>query len=42
MELKWTSKALTDVVGLDEFPAAVNQPTAARTIQDLRRRRQHC
>lgn len=35
MELKWTSKALSDVVRLYEFLSAVNQPAAARTVQQL-------
>lgn len=35
MELKWTSKALSDVVRLYKFLAAVNQPAAARTVQQL-------
>ena len=33
MELKWTSKALSDIARLYEFLAAVNQPAAARTVQ---------
>jgi plasmid stabilization system protein ParE len=32
MELKWTSKALSDIARLYEFLAAVNQPAAARTV----------
>lgn len=35
MELKWTSKALSDISRLYEFLAAVNQPAAARTVQQL-------
>lgn len=35
MELKWTSKALADIARLYEFLAAVNQPAAARTVQQL-------
>lgn len=35
MELKWTSKGLSDLARLYEFLAAVNQPAAARTIQQL-------
>ena len=35
MELKWTSKALSDLVRLYEFLASVNQPAAARTVQQL-------
>jgi plasmid stabilization system protein ParE len=35
MELKWTSKALSDIARLYEFLAAVNQPAAANTIQQL-------
>jgi len=35
MELKWTSKALSDVARLYEFLAPVNQPAAARTVQRL-------
>lgn len=35
MELKWTSKALSDLARLYEFLATVNQPTAARTVQQL-------
>ena len=35
MELKWTSKALSDLARLYEFLAAVNQPAAARTVQQL-------
>lgn len=35
MELKWTSKGLCDLARLYEFLAAVNQPAAARTVQQL-------
>ncbi len=35
MELKWTSKGLSDVARLYEFLAVVNQPAAARTVQQL-------
>jgi len=35
MELKWTSKALSDITRLYEFLASVNQPAAARTVQQL-------
>ncbi|MBD9442866.1 type II toxin-antitoxin system RelE/ParE family toxin [Pseudomonas sp. PDM04] len=35
MELKWTSKALSDLARLYEFLTAVSQPAAARTIQQL-------
>lgn len=35
MELKWTNKALSDIARLYEFLAAVNQPAAARTVQQL-------
>ncbi|RQO61361.1 type II toxin-antitoxin system RelE/ParE family toxin [Pseudomonas sp. KBW05] len=35
MELKWTSKALSDIARLYEFLAVVNQPAAARTVQQL-------
>jgi len=31
MELKWTSKALSDLARLYEFLSTVNQPAAART-----------
>jgi plasmid stabilization system protein ParE len=33
MQLKWTSKALADLVRLYEFLATVNKPAAARTVQ---------
>lgn len=35
MELKWTSKALSDVGRLYEFLAAENKQAAARTVQGL-------
>jgi plasmid stabilization system protein ParE len=35
MELKWTGKALSDLVRLHEFLAIVNQPAATRTVQAL-------
>ena len=35
MELKWTSKALSDLARLYEFLAPVNKPAAARTVQSL-------
>ena len=35
MELKWTSKGLSDLTRLYQFLAAVNQPAAARTVQQL-------
>lgn len=35
MELKWTSKALSDLARLYEFLAPVNQPAAARVVQSL-------
>lgn len=35
MDLKWTSKALSDLARLYEFLAPVNQPAAARTVQQL-------
>ena len=35
MDLRWTSKALSDMARLYEFLAAVNQPAAARTVQQL-------
>lgn len=37
MELKWTSKALSDLACLYEFLAPVNKPAAARTVQALTR-----
>ncbi len=35
MELKWTSKALSDLARLYEFLALVNRGAAARTVQSL-------
>jgi len=35
MELKWTSKALSDLARLYEFLAPVNMRAAARTVQSL-------
>jgi plasmid stabilization system protein ParE len=35
MELKWTSKASSDLVRLYEFLASVNKSAAARTVQSL-------
>ena len=35
MELKWTSRALSDLVRLHEFLAPVNPSAAARTVQSL-------
>ena len=35
MRLKWTSKALSDLVRLYEFLAPINKPAAARTVQSL-------
>jgi plasmid stabilization system protein ParE len=35
MELKWTSKALSDLARLYEFLVPVNKPAAARTVQAL-------
>lgn len=35
MELRWTSKALSDLMRLHEFLATVNKPAAARTVQLL-------
>lgn len=35
MELKWTSKALSDLARLHEFLAPVNKPAAARAVQAL-------
>ncbi|MDR2188153.1 MAG: type II toxin-antitoxin system RelE/ParE family toxin [Azonexus sp.] len=35
MELKWTSKALSDLVRLYEFLAPVNKPAAVRAAQAL-------
>ncbi|MBK6639293.1 MAG: type II toxin-antitoxin system RelE/ParE family toxin [Rhodocyclaceae bacterium] len=35
MELKWTSKGLSDLARLYDFLAPVNQPAAARAVQAL-------
>jgi plasmid stabilization system protein ParE len=35
MELKWTSKALSDLARLYEFLASANKPAAARAVQAL-------
>ena len=35
MEIKWTSKALSDVNRLFEFLAPVNRPAAIRTVLSL-------
>ncbi|KHN51491.1 type II toxin-antitoxin system RelE/ParE family toxin [Pectobacterium fontis] len=35
MEVKWTSKALSDLARLYEFLALANQPAATRVIQAL-------
>jgi plasmid stabilization system protein ParE len=35
MDLRWTSKALSDLVRLYEFLASVNPKAAARTVQAL-------
>jgi plasmid stabilization system protein ParE len=35
MEVKWTSKALSDLARLYEFLAPVNKPAAARAVQKL-------
>ena len=35
MNLKWTSKALSDVARLYDFLATVNKPAAARVVQAL-------
>jgi plasmid stabilization system protein ParE len=35
MDLKWTSKALSDLARMYEFLAPVNTPAAARVIQPL-------
>lgn len=35
MELKWTSKALSDLARLFDFLAPVNKPAAARVVQAL-------
>lgn len=35
MKLKWTSKALSDLVRLHEFLSPLNKPAAASTVQSL-------
>jgi plasmid stabilization system protein ParE len=35
MELKWTSKALSDLARLYDFLAPVNKPAAVRAVQAL-------
>lgn len=35
MELKWTSKALSDLARLYDFLASVNKSAAARTVQAI-------
>ena len=35
MQLKWTSKALSDLARLHEFLALVNPPAAAQVVQTL-------
>jgi plasmid stabilization system protein ParE len=35
MEVKWTRRALSDVIRLHEFLAPVNKRAAARTVQTL-------
>ncbi len=35
MELKWTSKALSDLTRLYEFLAPINRSAAARVVQQL-------
>jgi plasmid stabilization system protein ParE len=35
MELRWTSKALSDLARLHEFLVLVNKTAAARTVQSL-------
>jgi plasmid stabilization system protein ParE len=35
MELRWTSKALSDLTRLHEFLATVSKPAAARAVQAL-------
>lgn len=37
MEIKWTSKALSDLARLYEFLDPVNKPAAARAVQALTR-----
>ncbi|RUZ99583.1 type II toxin-antitoxin system RelE/ParE family toxin, partial [Mesorhizobium sp. M7A.F.Ca.US.001.02.1.1] len=35
MELKWTNKALSDLVRLHDFLVLANGPAAARAVQSL-------
>ena len=35
MELKWTSRGLSDLTRLHDFLVPVNKPAAARTVQTL-------
>ena len=35
MQVRWTSKALSDLVRLHEFLVSVNEPAAARVLQSL-------
>lgn len=35
MQIKWTSKALTDLARLYDFLTPLNQPAAARLLQNL-------
>ncbi len=35
MELKWTSRGLSDLARLHDFLVPVNKPAAARTVQTL-------
>ena len=35
MELRWTSKAMSDLARLYEFLAMVNKPAAANTVKQL-------
>lgn len=37
MDLKWTSKALSDLTRLHEFLAPVNKPASGRMVQALTR-----
>lgn len=37
MELKWTSKALSDLARLYDFLVLASKPAAARTVQSLTR-----
>lgn len=42
MELKWTSRGLSDLARLYDFLAAVDVPAAARAVQQLGPSRQEC